>query len=65
MLATPDAQTIRAVAERGAGDAEALARETPADVVLMDISMPVLDGLETPVTESDTLVILPAMAGGA
>jgi molybdopterin converting factor small subunit len=25
----------------------------------------VLSGLETPVKESDTLVILPAMAGGA
>jgi molybdopterin converting factor small subunit len=25
----------------------------------------VLDGLETKVTEGDTLVILPAMAGGA
>jgi len=35
------------------------------NVYLNDEDVRVLDGLETPVTESDTLVILPAMAGGA
>ena len=30
-----------------------------------DTDVRVLDGLDTPVSESDTLVILPAMAGGA
>jgi MoaD family protein len=34
------------------------------NVYLNDEDVRVLDGLETPVTESDTLVILPAMAGG-
>jgi molybdopterin converting factor small subunit len=33
-------------------------------VYLNDEDVRVLDGLETPVSESDTLVILPAMAGG-
>ena len=35
------------------------------NVYLNDEDVRVLDGLETPVAESDTLVILPAMAGGA
>jgi molybdopterin synthase sulfur carrier subunit len=35
------------------------------NVYLNDEDVRVLDGLETPVSESDTLVILPAMAGGA
>ena len=35
------------------------------NVYLNDEDVRVLDGLETPVQESDTLVILPAMAGGA
>ena len=35
------------------------------NVYLNDEDVRVLDGLETPVKESDTLVILPAMAGGA
>ena len=35
------------------------------NVYLNDEDVRVLDGLDTPVTESDTLVILPAMAGGA
>ncbi len=35
------------------------------NVYLNDEDVRVLDGLETPVGESDTLVILPAMAGGA
>jgi molybdopterin converting factor small subunit len=35
------------------------------NVYLNDEDVRVLDGLETTVTESDTLVILPAMAGGA
>jgi sulfur-carrier protein len=34
------------------------------NVYLNDEDVRVLDGLETPVSESDTLVILPAMAGG-
>jgi molybdopterin converting factor small subunit len=34
------------------------------NVYLNDEDVRVLDGLETPVTTSDTLVILPAMAGG-
>ncbi len=35
------------------------------NVYLNDEDVRVLDGLETPVKDSDTLVILPAMAGGA
>jgi molybdopterin synthase sulfur carrier subunit len=35
------------------------------NVYLNDEDVRVLDGLETPVRERDTLVILPAMAGGA
>ena len=35
------------------------------NVYLNDEDVRVLAGLETPVGESDTLVILPAMAGGA
>ena len=35
------------------------------NVYLNDDDVRVLGGLETPVGESDTLVILPAMAGGA
>jgi sulfur-carrier protein len=35
------------------------------NVYLNDEDVRVLDGLETSVSESDTLVILPAMAGGA
>ena len=35
------------------------------NVYLNDEDVRVLDGLETPVTDRDTLVILPAMAGGA
>jgi sulfur-carrier protein len=35
------------------------------NVYLNDEDVRVLDGLETPVGEADTLVILPAMAGGA
>jgi sulfur-carrier protein len=35
------------------------------NVYLNDEDVRVLDGLETAVGESDTLVILPAMAGGA
>jgi molybdopterin converting factor small subunit len=35
------------------------------NVYLNDEDVRVLDGLETQVGESDTLVILPAMAGGA
>ena len=34
------------------------------NVYLNDEDVRVLDGLETPVGDSDTLVILPAMAGG-
>jgi molybdopterin converting factor small subunit len=34
------------------------------NVYLNDEDVRVLDGLETPVGEGDTLVILPAMAGG-
>jgi len=34
------------------------------NVYLNDEDVRVLDGLQTPVGESDTLVILPAMAGG-
>jgi molybdopterin synthase sulfur carrier subunit len=35
------------------------------NVYLNDEDVRVLDGLETQVSDSDTLVILPAMAGGA
>jgi sulfur-carrier protein len=35
------------------------------NVYLNDEDVRVLDGLETSVSESDTIVILPAMAGGA
>ena len=35
------------------------------NVYLNDEDVRVLDGLDTPVKESDTLVILPAMAGGS
>ena len=35
------------------------------NVYLNDEDVRVLDGLETAVSEADTLVILPAMAGGA
>ena len=35
------------------------------NVYLNDEDVRVLDGLDTAVAESDTLVILPAMAGGA
>jgi MoaD family protein len=35
------------------------------NVYLNDEDVRVLDGLDTPVEEADTLVILPAMAGGA
>jgi molybdopterin converting factor small subunit len=35
------------------------------NVYLNDEDVRVLDGLDTPVDESDTLVILPAMAGGS
>jgi sulfur-carrier protein len=35
------------------------------NVYLNDEDVRVLDGLDTPVSESDMLVILPAMAGGA
>ncbi len=35
------------------------------NVYLNDEDVRVLDGLQTPVGEGDTLVILPAMAGGA
>ena len=34
------------------------------NVYLNDEDVRVLDGLETPVSDDDTLVILPAMAGG-
>jgi sulfur-carrier protein len=34
------------------------------NVYLTDEDVRVLDGLETPVSDSDTVVILPAMAGG-
>jgi molybdopterin converting factor small subunit len=34
------------------------------NVYLNDEDVRVLDGLDTPVSEQDTLVILPAMAGG-
>ena len=34
------------------------------NVYLNDEDVRVLDGLETPVSSSDTVVILPAMAGG-
>ena len=35
------------------------------NVYLNDEDVRVLDGLDTPVQDSDTLVILPAMAGGS
>ncbi len=35
------------------------------NVYLNDEDVRVLDGLETPVSEDDTIVILPAMAGGS
>jgi molybdopterin converting factor small subunit len=35
------------------------------NIYLNDEDVRVLDGLDTPASESDTIVILPAMAGGA
>ena len=35
------------------------------NIYLNDEDVRVLDGLDTPVSEADTVVILPAMAGGA
>ncbi len=69
-----DGETVGAVLERLAGDhPDTRGQLFGADgelnryvnVYLNDEDVRVLDGLDTPVSEGDTLVILPAMAGGA
>jgi len=60
---------LRAVAERHPDTARQLFAEDGqlnryVNVYLNDEDVRVLDGLDTPVGEKDTLVILPAMAGG-
>ena len=60
---------LRALAERHPATASQLFSEEGelnryVNVYLNDEDVRVLDGLETSVSESDTIVILPAMAGG-
>jgi len=61
--------TLRALAERYPPTSEQLFSAEGdlnryVNVYLNDEDVRVLDGLETAVSESDTVVILPAMAGG-
>jgi molybdopterin synthase sulfur carrier subunit len=63
-------EVLRAVAaEHPATESQLFAEDGQlnryVNVYLNDEDVRVLDGLETPVTGDDTLVILPAMAGGA
>ena len=46
------------------GGSGALVTKLSRFIPLSDEDVRVLDGLETPVSDSDTVVILPAMAGG-
>jgi sulfur-carrier protein len=60
---------LRAVAESHPGTRAQLFAEDGelnryVNVYLNDEDVRVLDGLETPASDSDTVVILPAMAGG-
>jgi MoaD family protein len=62
-------EVLRALAERYPGTKDQLFSAEGdlnryVNVYLNDEDVRVLDGLETPIGESDTLVILPAMAGG-
>jgi sulfur-carrier protein len=63
-------EALRALAERHPGTREQLFSPEGelnryVNVYLNDEDVRVLDGLETASSESDTVVILPAMAGGA
>ena len=63
-------EVLRAVADAHPDTADQLfsgdgALNRYVNVYLNDEDVRVLDGLDTAVGESDTLVILPAMAGGA
>ena len=60
---------LRALVESHPGTSEQLLSSEGelnryVNVYLNDEDVRVLDGLETPASESDTIVILPAMAGG-
>ncbi len=62
-------EVLRALAEEHPATREQLFAEDGSlnryvNVYLNDEDVRVLQGLETPVGDSDTLVILPAMAGG-
>jgi MoaD family protein len=62
--------TLRALAERYPSTKDQLFSPEGelnryVNIYLNDEDVRVLDGLETGVSESDTVVILPAMAGGA
>jgi molybdopterin synthase sulfur carrier subunit len=62
-------EVLRSMAERHPGTREQLFSAEGdlnryVNVYLNDEDVRVLDGLDTPVTVSDTVVILPAMAGG-
>ena len=63
-------EVLRAVAEAHPGTSDQLFSSEGGlnryvNVYLNDEDVRVLDGLDTPVGETDTLVILPAMAGGS
>jgi molybdopterin converting factor small subunit len=63
-------EALRALAERHPGTSEQLFSPEGelnryVNVYLNDEDVRVLDGLDTPASEADTVVILPAMAGGA
>jgi sulfur-carrier protein len=63
-------EVLRELAERHPGTQRQLFQEDGqlnryVNVYLNDEDVRVLGGLDTPVKDSDTLVILPAMAGGA
>jgi molybdopterin synthase sulfur carrier subunit len=62
-------EVLRALAESHAGTRNQLFADDGelnryVNVYLNDEDVRVLDGLDTPVSPSDTVVILPAMAGG-
>ena len=61
--------SLRALVAKHPGTSEQLFSEGGelnryVNVYLNDEDVRVLDGLDTPLSESDTVVILPAMAGG-
>ena len=63
-------EALRSLAERHPGTKDQLFSPEGelnryVNVYLNDEDVRVLDGLDTPVADSDTVVILPAMAGGA